>query len=43
MQLRGQAGGRQVQDAQLAMAVNGGGWLAGTYAVAVATVVKRLG
>jgi acetyl-CoA acyltransferase len=41
-QLRGRAGRRQVPGAQLAMAVNGGGWLDGTYAVAVATIVRRL-
>lgn len=40
-QLRGRAGGRQVANAKLAMAVNGGGWLDGTYAVSVATIVRR--
>jgi acetyl-CoA acyltransferase len=39
-QLRGRANGRQVDGARTAMAVNGGGWLAGTYAVAVATIVQ---
>jgi acetyl-CoA acetyltransferase len=41
-QLRGRADRRQVKNARLAMAVNGGGWLDGTYAVAVATIVRRL-
>lgn len=40
-QLRDRAGRRQVKNARLAMAVNGGGWLDGTYAVAVATIVRR--
>jgi acetyl-CoA acyltransferase len=40
-QLRDRAGGRQVSNAKLAMAVNGGGWLDGTYAVSVATIVRR--
>ena len=40
-QLRGRAGGRQVEDARLAMAVNGGGWLDGAYALAVATVLEK--
>ena len=40
-QLNGQAGGRQVADATVGMAVNAGGWLAGTYAVAVATVLEK--
>jgi acetyl-CoA acyltransferase len=42
-QLRGQAGGRQVEDARLGMAVNAGGWLGGTYATVVATVVRHHG
>jgi len=42
MQLRGRAERRQVASARLAMAINGGGWLDGTYAVAVATIVRRL-
>jgi acetyl-CoA acyltransferase len=41
-QLRGEAGDRQVPDARLGLAVNGGGWLDGTYALAVATVLKRI-
>jgi acetyl-CoA acetyltransferase len=41
-QLRGRADRRQVKNARLAMAVNGGGWLDGTYAVAVATIVRRI-
>jgi acetyl-CoA acetyltransferase len=40
-QLRGRAGGRQVDGARTAMAVNCGGWLAGTYAVSVATILRR--
>jgi acetyl-CoA acetyltransferase len=39
-QLRGRANGRQVEAARTALALNGGGWLAGTYAVAVATIVQ---
>lgn len=41
-QLRGEAGDRQVKDARVGLAINGGGWLDGTYAVAVSTIVKRL-
>lgn len=40
-QLRGKAGARQVEGARLALAVNGGGWLDGTYALAVASVLAR--
>lgn len=40
-QLRGEAGGRQVQGARRAMAINGGGWLDGAYALAVATILER--
>ncbi len=40
-QLRGRAGARQVEDARTGMAVNAGGWLGGTYATAVATVLRR--
>jgi acetyl-CoA acetyltransferase len=40
-QLRGRAGGRQVDGARTGMAVNCGGWLAGTYAVSVATILRR--
>ena len=39
--LRGTAGARQVEGARLALAVNGGGWLDGTYALAIATVLAR--
>lgn len=39
-QLQGRAGGRQVADARIGMAVNAGGWLGGTYATAVATIVR---
>jgi acetyl-CoA acetyltransferase len=38
-QLRGRAGDRQVRDARIGMAVNGGGWLGGQYAVSVATII----
>lgn len=41
-QVRGEAGKRQVQNARAGLAINGGGWLAGTYALAVSTVVKRI-
>lgn len=40
-QLTGRAGGRQVDGARLAMAVNAGGWIGGAYATAVATIVRR--
>jgi acetyl-CoA acyltransferase len=40
-QLLGKAGHRQVDGARVGMAVNAGGWLGGTYATAVATVVKK--
>jgi acetyl-CoA acyltransferase len=40
-QLRGTAGARQVEGARLALAMNGGGWLDGTYALAIATVLAR--
>jgi acetyl-CoA acetyltransferase len=39
-QLTGRAAGRQLADARTAMAVNGGGWLDGEYAVAVATILQ---
>ncbi len=39
-QLRGEAGKRQVEGAQRAMAINGGGWLDNTYAVTVATIMQ---
>ncbi len=38
-QLRGRADERQVADARIGMAVNGGGWLGGQYAVSVATII----
>jgi acetyl-CoA acetyltransferase len=41
-QLRGEAGLRQVKNARVGLAINGGGWLAGTYALAVSSVLKRL-
>jgi acetyl-CoA acyltransferase len=40
-QLRGAAGARQVEGARRALAVNGGGWLDGTYALAIATILER--
>jgi acetyl-CoA acetyltransferase len=40
-QLRGEAGARQVENARVGLAINGGGWLDGTYALAVSTIVKR--
>ena len=40
-QLRGRAGDRQVADARLGLAINGGGWLDSDYAVAVATIVRQ--
>jgi acetyl-CoA acyltransferase len=39
-QLRGRGDGRQVAGARIGMAVNAGGWLDGTYATAVATVIQ---
>lgn len=41
LQLCGRAGQRQVDGARLAMAVNGGGWLGGMYALAVATLLQK--
>jgi acetyl-CoA acetyltransferase len=41
-QLRGEAGARQVENARVGLAINGGGWLAGTYALAVSSVLKRV-
>jgi acetyl-CoA acyltransferase len=40
-QVRGRAGARQVESARTGMAVNAGGWLGGTYAVTVATIIQR--
>ena len=39
-QLRGRAGSRQVDQAKIGMAVNGGGWLDGGYALAIASIVR---
>jgi acetyl-CoA acetyltransferase len=39
-QLRGRAGERQVADARTALAINCGGWIDGTYALAVATILR---
>lgn len=41
-QLRGRAGGRQVEGARQALAVNGGGWLDGSYALAVASILRKV-
>ena len=41
LQLRQQAGARQVEGARMAMSVNGGGWLDGAYALAIATILER--
>ncbi len=41
LQLRGRAGDRQVAGARLALAVNGGGWLDGTYALALSTILEK--
>jgi len=40
-QLRETAGARQVEGARMALAINGGGWLDGSYALAIATVLAR--
>jgi acetyl-CoA acyltransferase len=40
-QLQGRADGRQVDGARMGLAINSGGWLDGTYAVALATIVER--
>ena len=40
IQLRGRANGRQIDSPRTALALNGGGWLAGTYATAVTTVLQ---
>lgn len=42
-QLRGRAGTRQVENARLGLAVNGGGWLGGMYALAVTSILKKVG
>ena len=41
-QLRGEAGARQVENARLGMAVNGGGWLDDSYALAITTILERI-
>lgn len=43
LQLRGQAGQRQVEGARLGMAINGGGWLDGSYALAISTILEKQG
>jgi acetyl-CoA acyltransferase len=40
-QLRGRGGDRQVEGARVGMAINGGGWLGGRYAVTVATILTN--
>lgn len=40
-QLMDRAGSRQIAGARLGMAVNAGGWVGGTYAVGVATILGR--
>lgn len=40
-QLRNRGGERQVADARVGMAINGGGWLGGRYAVTVATILTN--
>jgi len=40
-QLMGSAGARQIAGARLGMAVNAGGWIGGTYAVGVVTILGR--
>jgi len=41
-QLLGRAEHRQISNARVGMAVNGGGWLDNTYAVTVTTILERL-
>ncbi len=41
-QLRGRANGRQVEGARTALAINGGGWLDGSYALAVASILRKV-
>ncbi|MDD2741633.1 MAG: thiolase family protein [Rhodocyclaceae bacterium] len=41
-QLRGRAGSRQLAKANIGLAVNGGGWLDGRYALAIASVVRKI-
>jgi acetyl-CoA acyltransferase len=41
-QLQERADGRQVDGARTAMAVNSGGWVNGTYAVTVASILQRV-
>lgn len=39
-QLQGEAEGRQVENARVAMSVNGGGWLDDSYALAITTILE---
>lgn len=41
-QLSGRAGNRQLDKPRIAMAVNGGGWLGGSYALAVTTICEKI-
>jgi acetyl-CoA acyltransferase len=41
-QLSGRAGKRQLDNPRLAMAVNGGGWLGNSYALAVTTICEKI-
>lgn len=41
LQLQGRAGGRQVEAARAAMAVNSGGWMGDDYATATATILTQ--
>ncbi len=41
-QLSGRAGKRQLDAPRIAMAVNGGGWIAGSYALAVTTICEKI-
>ena len=41
-QLRGEAGARQAENVRIGLAMNGGGWLDGSYALAIATIMERI-
>lgn len=41
-QLRGNAGARQIEAPRMAMSINGGGFMDGAYALAIATILERL-
>lgn len=42
LQLTGRAGKRQLENPRLAMAVNGGGWIGGSYALSVTTICEKI-